>query len=204
MSARINKQEQEKVRKDILASAYKLFSKNGYEDTKTRAISDMAGIAEGTLFNYFSSKANLYMESMLENIEISSVKLIDKEMTRENVIDIIMEYVTKSLNILLKLPKTVSKELIHLSTYLSKKKRKMFDKFADVDFKAIKELEEIIRQMREKGFLKEIDIETAASTIFAAAFFELLLYIYEDHYNKDDMFTALRKKMELIMTPYVN
>ena len=164
----------------------------------------MAGIAEGTLFNYFSSKANLYMESMLENIEISSVKLIDKEMTRENVIDIIMEYVTKSLNILLKLPKTVSKELIHLSTYLSKKKRKMFDKFADVDFKAIKELEEIIRQMREKGFLKEIDIETAASTIFAAAFFELLLYIYEDHYNKDDMFTALRKKMELIMTPYVN
>jgi len=144
------------------------------------------------------------MESMLENIEISSVKLIDKEMTRENVIDIIMEYVTKSLNILLKLPKTVSKELIHLSTYLSKKKRKMFDKFADVDFKAIKELEEIIRQMREKGFLKEIDIETAASTIFAAAFFELLLYIYEDHYNKDDMFTALRKKMELIMTPYVN
>jgi len=204
MSARINKQEQEKVRRDILESAYKLFSENGYEDTKTRAISDMAGIAEGTLFNYFSSKANLYMESMLENVEISSIKLIDKEMTRENVIDILMEYVTKTLNILIKLPKTVSKELIHLSTYLSKKKRKMFDKFADVDFKAIAELEEILKQMKEKGFLKEVDTETAASTVFAAAFFELLLYIYEDHYSKEDMVASLRKKLELIIKPYVN
>lgn len=203
MSARINKQEQEKVRRDILESAYKLFSENGYEDTKTRAISDMAGIAEGTLFNYFSSKANLYMESMLENVEISSIKLIDKEMTRENVIDILMEYVTKTLNILLKLPKTVSKELIHLSTYLSKKKRKMFDKFADVDFKAIAELEEILKQMRQKGFLMEVDTETASSTVFAAAFFELLLYIYEDHYSKEDMVASLRKKLNLIITPYV-
>ncbi|MFW6263812.1 MAG: TetR/AcrR family transcriptional regulator [Thermotogota bacterium] len=203
MSARINKEEQERIRKDILKNAYQLFSKKGYEDTKTKEISDRVGIAEGTLFNYFSSKANLYMEAMLENFEISSIKLIDKEMTRENVIDIILEYVTKSLKIVLKLPKTVIKEIIHLSTYLSKKKRKIFDKFAETDFKAIAELEEIFNQMHAKGFIKEVDTQTAASTVFAAAFFELLLYVYEDHYTKDDMLISLRKKLELIVKPYV-
>ncbi len=203
MSARINKNEQEKVRMDILEAAYKLFSKNGYEDTKTKEISEQVGIAEGTLFNYFSSKANLYMEAMLENIDLSDTVLINEEITRENIIEIIFEYITKSFKIIFKLPKTVIKEILHLSTYLSKKKRKIFDKFAATDFKAIDELEGLLKQMNEKGFLDEIDSKTAASTVFAAVFFELLLYTYEDHYDKEAMLASLRKKVELIITPYI-
>lgn len=203
MSARINKEEKGIVRSNILKAAYILFTKNGYKDTKTKDISCMAGIAEGTLFNYFSSKTDLYMESMLENIEISSVKLIEKEMTQENLIDIILEYITKSLKIVLNIPKTVIKEIVHLSTYLSKKKKKAFDKFADIDFKAINELEGIFKKMYEKGFLREIDTSTAASTVYAAVFFELLLYTYEEHYDKDEMMASLRKKLELIITPYI-
>jgi len=203
MSARINKQEQEKVRKEILKAAYTLFTKKGYEDTKTKDISEMTGIAEGTLFNYFSSKADLYMEAMLENLDLSRTELISEVITCENIIDMILEYITNSFKIIFKLPKTVIKEIFHLSTYLSKKKRKVFEKFAETDFKAIDELENLLNQMCQKGFLKDIDTKTAASTIFAAAFFEVLLYTYEDHYDKDEMMISLRKKLELIITPYI-
>lgn len=203
MSARINKQNQEKIKEKILRAAYTLFTKNGYEDTKTKDISESAGIAEGTLFNYFSSKANLYMETMLENLDLSGSQLINEEITRENIIEIILEYLIKSFKIILKLPKTVIKEILHLSTYVSKKKREIFDKFVETDFKAIDELERLLKQMHEKGFLKEIDTKTAASTIFAAAFFELLLYAYENHYSKDEMIAALKKKLELIIIPYI-
>ena len=203
MSARINKQEKEKIRKEILDKAFKLFSQKGYEDTKTKDISEWVGIAEGTLFNYFSSKANLYMEAMLENIDLSGDELLSEDITHENIIEIILEYITKSFKIVFKLPKTVIKEILHLSTYLSKKKRKVFNKFAETDFKAMEELARLIKQMQEKGFLKEIDPETAASTIFAAVFFELLLYTYEDHYDKDAMMASLRKKVELVITPYI-
>jgi len=203
MSARINKQEKEKIRKEILDKAFKLFSQKGYEDTKTKDISEWVGIAEGTLFNYFSSKANLYMEAMLENIDLSGDELLSEDITHENIIEIILEYITKSFKIVFKLPKTVIKEILHLSTYLSKKKRKVFNKFAETDFKAMEELARLIKQMQEKGFLKEIDPETAASTIFAAVFFELLLYTYEDQYDKDTMMASLRKKVELIITPYI-
>lgn len=203
MSARINKEEQEKIRKEILETAYIFFTKKGYEDTKTKDISERVGIAEGTLFNYFSSKANLYMEAMLENMDLSGDEFISEEITQENIIDMILEYIVKSFKIVFKLPKTVIKEIFHLSTYLSKKKRKVFNKYAETDFKAMEELARLILQMQKKSILKEIDSETAASTIFAAVFFELLLYTYEDHYDKDDMMASLRKKVELILTPYI-
>lgn len=204
MSARINKQEQEKIRREILEAAYTLFTKNGYEDTKTKDISEMVGIAEGTLFNYFSSKANLYMEAMLENMDLSGDELISEEITRENIIDMILEYIIKSFKIVFKLPKTVIKEILHLSTYLSKKKRKVFSKFAETDFKAMEELAQMLKRMQDNGLLKEMNPETAASTVFAAVFFELLLYTYEDHYDKDTMMASLREKLELIITPYIN
>ena len=46
----------EKTRRKILASALELFRERGLEGTTTRQISRRAGIAEGTLFNYFKTK----------------------------------------------------------------------------------------------------------------------------------------------------
>src|SRR6266566_4639420 len=44
------------TRDSILRTARRLFSENGYEATLTRDIAQAAGIASGTLFNYFPTK----------------------------------------------------------------------------------------------------------------------------------------------------
>jgi AcrR family transcriptional regulator len=49
----------EKTRKAILRAALELFAKKGFYHTTTRAIARKAGIAEGTLFNYFETKEDL-------------------------------------------------------------------------------------------------------------------------------------------------
>jgi AcrR family transcriptional regulator len=49
----------EKTKQAILAAALKLFAEKGFYNTGTRAISRKAGIAEGTLFNYFETKEDL-------------------------------------------------------------------------------------------------------------------------------------------------
>jgi AcrR family transcriptional regulator len=49
----------EKTKQAILAAALKLFAEKGFYRTSTRAISRKAGIAEGTLFNYFETKEDL-------------------------------------------------------------------------------------------------------------------------------------------------
>jgi len=52
-------QNKEKTKQAILAAALKLFAEKGFYKTSTRAISQKAGIAEGTLFNYFETKEDL-------------------------------------------------------------------------------------------------------------------------------------------------
>jgi len=47
------------TRRAILRAALKLFADKGFYRTTTKAISQKAGIAEGTLFNYFPTKEDL-------------------------------------------------------------------------------------------------------------------------------------------------
>jgi len=49
----------ERTRNAILEAALLLFSQKGFYRTTTKAISAKAGIAEGTLFNYFRTKEDL-------------------------------------------------------------------------------------------------------------------------------------------------
>lgn len=53
---RVSAQTKAATRDTILRTAMRLFAANGYEATRTRDIAQAAGIAAGTLFNYFPSK----------------------------------------------------------------------------------------------------------------------------------------------------
>ena len=53
---RVTPQTKAQTKKLILQSARRLFAANGYEQTRTRDIAEAAGIASGTLFNYFQTK----------------------------------------------------------------------------------------------------------------------------------------------------
>ena len=49
----------EQTKKRILAAALQVFREKGFDHATTRQISKIAGIAEGTLFNYFKTKEDL-------------------------------------------------------------------------------------------------------------------------------------------------
>lgn len=53
---RITAQTKAATRKTILETARRLFAEKGFEGTRTRDIAEAAGIASGTLFNYFETK----------------------------------------------------------------------------------------------------------------------------------------------------
>jgi AcrR family transcriptional regulator len=64
-------ENKEKTKQAILAAALKLFAEKGFYKTSTRAISRKAGIAEGTLFNYFETKEDLalyFFEREMEEV----------------------------------------------------------------------------------------------------------------------------------------
>lgn len=63
---RINEQAKQESRARILEKAAELFAARGFEDTTTRDIALAAGLATGTMFNYFPSKETLAMTMVSE------------------------------------------------------------------------------------------------------------------------------------------
>src|SRR5580658_848406 len=53
---RITTQAKAQTRERIVGAAVKLFARQGWDGTTTRDLAMAAGIATGTLFNYFQSK----------------------------------------------------------------------------------------------------------------------------------------------------
>lgn len=82
------------TRSRILQSAQKLFAEQGFEGTTTKDLANHAGVAEGTLFRYFSNKKAILVEvatqgwiKMLTDLltelsEMGSYKAISQMMLR--------------------------------------------------------------------------------------------------------------------------
>lgn len=63
---RISEQTKQETRARILKKAAELFINNGFEDSTTRDIALAAGLAAGTMFNYFPSKETMAMTMVNE------------------------------------------------------------------------------------------------------------------------------------------
>jgi AcrR family transcriptional regulator len=62
-------ENKERTKRKILEAALALFRKNGFYRTTTKAISERARIAEGTLFNYFATKEDLALYFFEREVE---------------------------------------------------------------------------------------------------------------------------------------
>ena len=56
-------------RDEILRTATDLFSEKSYHDVTMEEIAEEMGVSKGTIYNYFSSKENLYLEILKESFE---------------------------------------------------------------------------------------------------------------------------------------
>lgn len=66
--ARLRKVHKEATRRHILQAAEELFFDDGFEETKTSQIAKKAGVAEGTLYNYFPSKSAILINIIASKI----------------------------------------------------------------------------------------------------------------------------------------
>lgn len=68
---RVSAEVKRATRSRILAEARSLFDREGYGPARTRDIADAAGIAAGTLFNYFPSKEAIVLALAREALDLA-------------------------------------------------------------------------------------------------------------------------------------
>lgn len=76
-------QNKEAIRKRIVKSALNLFQSKGFDTTTTKAIARKAGIAEGTVFNYFRTKEDIALSFFEEEVDHAIAAVRDNPRLRK-------------------------------------------------------------------------------------------------------------------------
>ncbi|WP_223554069.1 TetR/AcrR family transcriptional regulator [Lysinibacillus sphaericus] len=80
MEPKLTIDEKKKIKRStILNAAIKLYSENGFAETKVAEIAKEAGVSFGTVFTYFDSKKALYESAFLEPLEEIKTYFIEIE-----------------------------------------------------------------------------------------------------------------------------
>lgn len=201
--ARITKERKEEIRKKILAVSKELFLLKGYEHTSTSEIAKSVGIAEGTIFNYFKTKADIFLGVMtVDYISVTAEELQNIDLS-EGVVEVLMEFIEKSLKNILILPKRILVELCMALVNTAKSKPGLLKKMAAIDFRFMDQTVDLIKKLQQKGFIKPCDTKVFSETIYSAVMFEVMLYVYEKEITLESAKENLRKKVEFICKGYV-
>jgi AcrR family transcriptional regulator len=85
-------------RSDIKTSGGELFSSKGFKDTNVSDITNLAGVAVGTFYNYYSSKESLFLELFLEeNVKLKK-RIMESIDLKGDPLDVMKELMYRNLS----------------------------------------------------------------------------------------------------------
>ncbi len=85
----------------ILDAAARVFARKGYQRATTKEIASEAGVAEGTIYNYFDSKRDLLI-AMASRLALDSLHELNSLPSMEDVNAYVLALVTNRFDLLLK------------------------------------------------------------------------------------------------------
>lgn len=201
--ARISKEDQEIVKNRIIEVSRKMFNDVGFDNTSTKMIAKATGIAEGTIFNYFGTKDEIFFEVFLEDYISDVNKGLNMIRSSENVFDDITENIYKILSKMLRVPKRVLLEMGVVTIKIAKKKPEFFRKMATIDFKYMEQVSEYLDQLINDNVFVYFDAKKMSEIIFGSILYEISMYLYEKEHTKLEFKNALREKIEILLKGYI-
>ena len=201
--ARISKEDQEVVKNKILEVSRRLFNDVGFDKASTKMIARETGIAEGTIFNYFSSKDEIFFEVFYIDHINDMDEGIYRHETDKDIIEEICNNIFKVMNKMLRMPKRVLLEMGIVTIKIAKKKPEFFKKMAAMDFKYMEIIADYLDQMIKEDELLEFDTKKMSEIIFGILTYELFIYLYEKELTKKELKLIIREKLEILLKGYI-
>ncbi len=161
----------------ILDAALKTFVKRGYPATKVAEIATEAGVAEGTLYNYFQSKEDLLLALfdekwgwIIDEIKKKISRLDDPNDKLKAVFSLVVRMFKKNRHLAELFMIDVKQSSIFLTNYTINR----IVEFLDL-------IEEILEEGKRKGiYRKDLDSRVAKMVIFGAAQGILLSWVLNE------------------------
>lgn len=199
---RVSDEQKRTVRNKILEVSKEFFMERGFHETKTKEIAKEVGIAEGTLFNYFPTKTDIFFETMAAGY-MTDPHAKDAINYQDDVVDMIFDLFYRTIKALIKLPKKTIRDLASAAVQMSRKRSGMIHRIIQLDYNLMDDLEQMIQRLIDDHRMRSCNARMAAETVFCVVVGEMVLYVYEDDVDRDVMFQHIREKLTFTLSGYL-
>ncbi|WP_031479499.1 TetR family transcriptional regulator [Maridesulfovibrio frigidus] len=175
--ARKTKEEAEKTRQALLASAFKVFSTKGYAKTTLQDIATDSNVTRGAVYWHFKNKTDLF-EKLLDHAflpvqQVIFSKIKDDDSPQELLVSLMkiwLHHVTSDDNF------RTAFEIIFNKTEWSEELMPFKLKYKDEELKFIKMVESIFSKGIEQGVFRKDLTPSVASAFYYSTLFGLAQY----------------------------
>ncbi len=153
-------------REKIIETAFELFSKKSYHEVMMEDVAKLTSIAKGTVYNYFSSKEELYFSIMKQRMEKLTNSLTEKISNETNSLDSLRSFITHLYMFMMTYQNfflMYRKESLHRDSETS-------IELKTLEIKLRKLLAGIIRTGEIKGLFRQIDEDFFVNVILGSIF----------------------------------
>lgn len=195
----IREKKKKAIRRRILEAAKERFLTDGFEETTIADIAGKANIGVGTLYNYFPSKALLYMESYFREVGNPKDKLneIISKYGNDPVLTIV--YITEVyIDSYRTTDKTIMRELFTAFMESLNKHQDLGKAYTDYKYTFIDFLAQILEAYKEKGILiNNLNTKDSAFCVFSIITTNALFYMMDDNASYDSMIENILCQVKL-------
>jgi TetR/AcrR family fatty acid metabolism transcriptional regulator len=161
----------------ILDAALRTFVKRGYPETKVAEIASEAGVAEGTLYNYFASKEDLLLALfdekwgwIIDEIRKKISRLNDPNRKLKAIFSLVVRMFKKDRQLAELFMVDIKQSSVFLNNYTINR----IVEFLDL-------IEEVLEEGKKKGtYRRDLDTRVARMVIFGAAQGILLSWVLSE------------------------
>lgn len=196
----IREKKKKLAREKILKISKELFLSQGYDATTTDQIAEKAELGVGTIYNYYKTKADIFIATLVDEFGIDEDYNIESiDLSGHEVADIVYEYIRKYTKNLRYFGKKMMRELIAAALSSFKSKPEFFRKLMKLDYKFMEDILELLNFLKEKEVLeKDYNTQEATELIYSAMIFEFSIYVYKDEVSLEETMERVKKKIEFI------
>lgn len=181
-------------KKKIIESASILFSRKSYHEVMMDEVAHLASIAKGTVYNYFSSKEELYFSIMKGRMEKLNQSLKENITELKNSNDLLRSFILHLYSFMIKYQNfflIYRKESLHAEHVLCSELKEL-----DKDFKET--LKKIIKSGKAEGIFRNVDEEFYVDIILGSIFGAVDRGI-ENRLNEDQNIYEMEKICDFIL-----
>lgn len=172
----------EKRKEEILAAAMKVFADNGYRRTKIEDIADYLNVGKGTIYRYYKSKKQLFLEVFYNGTRELMDLMHERLDGIKNPVEKQKEAVRTYFSFFDEQPELIEIMMQVRSDFKDEYRQQFLDCYNDYIERIQENLESGIRQ----GLFRELDIVKTADSI-AACLQGVLQSFYIRKYGREDL-----------------